>query len=522
MGGWYSYIAEYGMKSAKSIGKMFSGSGAKAAEQVAKVSKAELKQVAKVPKAELKQVADVKKANAAIKSIGSPKINVAGLDISRFSYKNGTFWDLKHANTFYSRKEFSQLQSHFNNLYKGGRTSGYKAWEKSLPKACFTPHFNPINPNTLKQESKIAGQGSKVAAKEAQRIGSGYKAWEKTLPKACFTPHFNPINPNTLKQESKIAGQGSKVAAKEAQRIGSNIGESVAKQKWYQNAENWKTAGRLGIRGMNKAGRGIQGTAEFGFRAARGAIKNAKGLAILAGTGWVAYNVYNGNGIVKPLMGAVGGKEAKQGGAVNLAEQLIAGDGASQLHDNLTGMVGGVMNEAGDVYYRLKDGTIAVVDEAGNLYQGGKEMITGTFNGNGMINDGNGYYSDPTAQQYPTMNQMMGQQGYGMANGLMGGMNNALNSVTNGNVSKLDLAGLLVSAYMMFGRFGWLGKAASLMLGGMTLKNINNHQSSQIQPTPQQQYGFGAIQSTTPAQRIKTMEQPVEDDENVIVRSRGI
>ena len=473
MGGWYSYIAEYGMKSAKSIGKMFSGSGAKAAEQVAKVSKAELKQVAKVPKAELKQVADVKKANAAIKSIGSPKINVAGLDISRFSYKNGTFWDLKHANTFYSRKEFSQLQSHFNNLYKGGRTSGYKAWEKSLPKACFTPHFNPINPNTLKQESKIAGQGSKVAAKEAQRIGS-------------------------------------------------NIGESVAKQKWYQNAENWKTAGQLGIRGMNKAGRGIQGTAEFGFRAARGAIKNAKGLAILAGTGWVAYNVYNGNGIVKPLMGAVGGKEAKQGGAVNLAEQLIAGDGASQLHDNLTGMVGGVMNEAGDVYYRLKDGTIAVVDEAGNLYQGGKEMITGTFNGNGMINDGNGYYSDPTAQQYPTMNQMMGQQGYGMANGLMGGMNNALNSVTNGNVSKLDLAGLLVSAYMMFGRFGWLGKAASLMLGGMTLKNINNHQSSQIQPTPQQQYGFGAIQSTTPAQRIKTMEQPVEDDENVIVRSRGI
>lgn len=473
MGGWYSYIAEYGMKSAKSIGKMFSGSGAKAAEQVAKVSKAELKQVAKVPKAELKQVADVKKANAAIKSIGSPKINVAGLDISRFSYKNGTFWDLKHANTFYSRKEFSQLQSHFNNLYKGGRTSGYKAWEKSLPKACFTPHFNPINPNTLKQESKIAGQGSKVAAKEAQRIGS-------------------------------------------------DIGESVAKQKWYQNAENWKTAGRLGIRGMNKAGRGIQGTAEFGFRAARGAIKNAKGLAILAGTGWVAYNVYNGNGIVKPLMGAVGGKEAKQGGAVNLAEQLIAGDGASQLHDNLTGMVGGVTNEAGDVYYRLKDGTIAVVDEAGNLYQGGKEMITGTFNGNGMINDGNGYYSDPTAQQYPTMNQMMGQQGYGMANGLMGGMNNALNSVTNGNVSKLDLAGLLVSAYMMFGRFGWLGKAASLMLGGMTLKNINNHQSSQIQPTPQQQYGFGAIQSTTPAQRIKTMEQPVEDDENVIVRSRGI
>lgn len=461
MGGWKTYIAELGLKAVKGVGKIFSGSGAKAAEQVAKVSKSELK-----------QVADFRKANAAIKSIGNPKFKVDGNLVPRFEYVKGRFGDLKTGNQ-YTRKEFSQLQSHFTNLYKGGRTSGYRAWESSLPKASFTPHFNPINPNTLKQESKIVGQGTKVAAKEAQKIGS-------------------------------------------------DIGESVAKQRWYQNAENWKNAGQLGIKAMNKTGRAIHGTAEFGFRTARGAIKNSKDLAILAGTGWVAYNVYNGNGVVKPLMGAVGGDEAKQGGAVNIAEQLIAGDGASQLHDNLTGMVGGVMNEAGDVYYRLKDGTIAVVGEAGNLYQGGKEMIAGTFNGNGMINDGNGYYSDPTAQQYPTMNQMMGQQGYGMVNGLMGGMNNALNSVTNGNVSKLDLAGLLASAYMMFGRFGWLGKAASLMLGGMTLKNINNHQSLQVQPNPQQQYGLGANQATTPVQSVKPVEMPVVDDENVIVRSRGI
>lgn len=158
MGGWSSYIAEYGIKSAKSIGKMFSGSGAKAAEQVAKVSKAELK-----------QVADFKKANAAIKSIGNPKFKVDGNLVPRFEYVKGRFGDLKTGNQ-YTRKEFSQLQSHFNNLYKGGRTSGYKAWEKSLPKACFTPHFNPINPNTLKQESKIASQGTKVTAKEAQKL----------------------------------------------------------------------------------------------------------------------------------------------------------------------------------------------------------------------------------------------------------------------------------------------------------------------------------------------------------------
>lgn len=469
MGGWKSYVAEYVIKTAKGVAKIFSGSGAKAAEQVAKVSKSELK-----------QVADFRKANAAIKSIGNPKFKVDGVLVPRFEYVKGRFGDLKTGSQ-YTRKEFSQFQSHFNNLYKGGRTSGYKAWESSLPKANFIPHFNPLNPNIVKQETKVAGQGAKVVAKETSKLGS-------------------------------------------------DIGEAVAKQRWYQNADNWKAAGQMGVKAMNKTGRAIHGTAEFGFKTARGTVKNWKGIAGLAGTGWLAYNVLNGNGVVKPLMGAVGGDEAKQGGAVNIAEQLIAGEGAPQLHDNLTGMVGGAMNEAGDVYHRLKDGTIAVAGEAGQIYQGGKEMITGTFNGNGMVNDGSGYYSDPTAQQYPTMNQMMGQQGNGMVNGLMGGMNNALNSVTNGNVSKLDLAGLLAAAYMMFGRFGWLGKAASLMLGGMTLKNINNHQQGyQLQQGFQQQQGYQQQQSTGQnnaasayQQQLKTLQMQTDTDEDVVVRSRGL
>lgn len=345
---------------------------------------------------------------------------------------------------------------------------------------------------------------------------SGYKAWESTIPKSNFTPKFN-----TLNNESKIIGHGSKVVGKEIHSLGSNTAETIAKQRWYQNVENWKKAGMLGVDGMNKTGRAILGTAEFGFRAARGAIKNSKDLAILAGTGWAAYNIYNGNGIVKPILGAVGGTGAQQGGAVNIAEQLIAGEGAPQLHDNLSGMVTGVVGEAGDVYYRLKDGTIAVADEAGNLYQGGKDMIAGAFNGNGMVNDGNGYYSDPTAQQYPTMNQMMGQ-GNGVVNGVMGGMNNALNSVTNGNVSKLDLAGLITSAYMMFGRFGWLGKAASLLLGGMTLKNINTHQQVQVSPqqSNQQVVGANAVKAAPSYQNTAALQE--DDDENVIVRSRGI
>lgn len=442
MGGWKSAI-ELVPKIGKVMGKAFGEGGTKAVEQVAKISKAEMK-----------QAKDLRKAEGAIKSIGSPKINVSGVDISRFSYKNGKFWDLKHANTSYSRKEFAQLQSHYSNLFKGGNKSGYKAWERTIPKSNFTPKFN------------------------------------------------------TLNNESKIIGHGS------------NTAETIAKQRWYQNVENWKKAGKLGVDGMNKTGRAIHGTAEFGFRAARGAIKNSKDLAILAGTGWAAYNIYNGNGIVKPILGAVGGTGAQQGGAVNIAEQLIAGEGAPQLHDNLSGMVNGVVGEAGDVYYRLKDGTIAVADEAGNLYQGGKDMITGAFNGNGMVNDGNGYYSDPTAQQYPSMEQMQmtNQQGGGSMNALMNGMNNAVSQVSGGNVSKMNIASLLLSAYMMFGRFGWMGKAASLLLGGMTLHNINGKQAASQHQNQQQQQSRANVTEQIP---LQTAEMPVEE-ENTVVRMRRL
>lgn len=442
MGGWKSAI-ELVPKIGKVMGKAFGEGGTKAVEQVAKISKAEMK-----------QAKDLRKAEGAIKSIGSPKINVSGVDISRFSYKNGKFWDLKHANTSYSRKEFAQLQSHYSNLFKGGNKSGYKAWERTIPKSNFTPKFN------------------------------------------------------TLNNESKIIGHGS------------NTAETIAKQRWYQNVENWKKAGKLGVDGMNKTGRAIHGTAEFGFRAARGAIKNSKDLAILAGTGWAAYNIYNGNGIVKPILGAVGGTGAQQGGAVNIAEQLIAGEGAPQLHDNLSGMVNGVVGEAGDVYYRLKDGTIAVADEAGNLYQGGKDMITGAFNGNGMVNDGNGYYSDPTAQQYPSMAQMQmtSQQGGGSMNALMNGMNNAVSQVSGGNVSKMNIASLLLSAYMMFGRFGWMGKAASLLLGGMTLHNINGKQAASQHQNQQQQQSRANVTEQIP---LQTAEMPVEE-ENTVVRMRRL
>lgn len=52
----------------------------------------------------------------------------------------------------------------------------------------------------------------------------------------------------------------------------------------------------------------------------------------------------------------------------------------------------------------------------------------------------------------------------------------AVSSVTSakGKVSGLSLAGLVVAAYLIFGRFGWLGKIAGTMLGMMLVGNNAN------------------------------------------------
>lgn len=148
----------------------------------------------------------------------------------------------------------------------------------------------------------------------------------------------------------------------------------------------------------------------------------------------------------------------------------LLGEGA---YSSLKTGVGNVGAEGADVYHQLKGTLGNIGSEAGSLYYDGKEYVGGMFNGNGMVNHGNGYY-DPTTAQYPSMSAVQGIQGQaGMGGGLMNNLNSALLNVTGGNISKMNLASLLLASYMMFGRFGWFSKIAGLALGGMTMKNVN-------------------------------------------------
>lgn len=53
------------------------------------------------------------------------------------------------------------------------------------------------------------------------------------------------------------------------------------------------------------------------------------------------------------------------------------------------------------------------------------------------------------------------------------------NNLAKGNVSGLSIAGLIVSALLVFGRFGWLGKIAGAVLGMMMIGN-NAHMNQSV------------------------------------------
>lgn len=165
-------------------------------------------------------------------------------------------------------------------------------------------------------------------------------------------------------------------------------------------------------------------------------------------------------------------------------------------------------------YSSIKTGVGNVGAEAGSLYYNGKEYVGGLFNGNGMVNHGNGYY-DPTTAQYPSMSAVQGVQEHsGVGGGLMNSLNAALANVTGGNISKMNLASMLLASYMMFGRFGWFSKIAGLALGGMTMKNVNQRSvhNQEQQMNRQMQAAVVPQVAATPA--------PEEDSSMTVHRRR--
>ena len=76
-------------------------------------------------------------------------------------------------------------------------------------------------------------------------------------------------------------------------------------------------------------------------------------------------------------------------------------------------------------------------------------------------------------QYNPSQQQPQGLYQQNAPVGPFQGINNYIENMTGGKIGDMDAAALMAAAYMMFGsRFGWMGKVASMRIGGYTVKDM--------------------------------------------------
>ena len=114
-----------------------------------------------------------------------------------------------------------------------------------------------------------------------------------------------------------------------------------------------------------------------------------------------------------------------------------------------------------------------------------------------------------------------------MTNGNGGNMfSNFFSNLFSGNVSGMSMLGLVASAFLIFGRFGWMGKIAGVLLGMLMIgNNATLHQAlggaaqqKPQMPTPDPQRDLAKTQPTQAPQPVVVYAP--EEERAVIHRSR--
>ena len=116
-----------------------------------------------------------------------------------------------------------------------------------------------------------------------------------------------------------------------------------------------------------------------------------------------------------------------------------------------------------------------------------------------------------------------------MTNGNGGNMfSNFFSNLFSGNVSGMSMLGLVASAFLIFGRFGWMGKIAGVLLGMMMIgNNATLHQTlgggtaqqKPQTPTPDPQRSLATAHTPQAQQPVPVVYAP-EEERAVIHRSR--
>ena len=152
----------------------------------------------------------------------------------------------------------------------------------------------------------------------------------------------------------------------------------------------------------------------------------------------------------------------------------FGGDSEKTLSENMGDKASDVVSGAKDVAKDFGKGFVGGISEdedvkaaakaVGDAGKAAKETVEGA--------------ADRVGSAVSSFGDMLGGFVSTMSN-VFGGVGNMLSGLMSGKTSGLGIAGLVASAFLIFGRTGILGKAGGLLLGMMMLSGMNRQAQSQ-------------------------------------------
>lgn len=349
-----------------------------------------------------------------------------------------------------------------------------------------------------------AGQQSRLRAIQGRE--AGFEEQRKAIDEMRKAANgIKSERPQDIAERTRLLSDAAEKEAKLSEAVTSNKMEFANLVKEADKSTIHKV-GEWSLAHPKLAGWGVLGAGYLLYHSATG--KGAFGLANEVLSDKVPKRDENGN----VMYDKDGNVIYEKSGVVSSAVDVAFGQGTSdQAADFVKGKVApSVVNGA----HYVINGVDYVLDEAKNVWENGKMVAaagsrdagrfidyvsdqfpdgkpqystspsphyTYSSDVNGWVDNGTGSYHDPSSEPYPQT--FVGNNG--IPGQVMTTLNNATNYVSGQNVSKTDLGKLIAASLLTFGRFGWVGKAGGLLLGGSAAHDINVR--GQQQPVSQQQ-----------------------------------
>ena len=146
----------------------------------------------------------------------------------------------------------------------------------------------------------------------------------------------------------------------------------------------------------------------------------------------------------------------------------------------------------------VKDTVHGTVGAVGDTIGAAREAIGGVTDAVSNVNN--------TASSWGGVGRFFSNLTSGNGTGMFG---NLFSNVFSGKVSMMSMLGLVASALLIFGRFGWLGKIAGALLGMLLIGN----NSRVVQQQPQRQ---GDQRQDAPEARQEQSQQ--EQSQRPVIR----